>query len=95
MSQLDERLENVKSFFGDIGMDDAVVDEDYEEFMSFKNEQEIDYKEMPTDMQIKDGVNRFKQLALKVTAYMHVKHHEPVPWIFQEEKTVVPEFHLE
>ena len=94
---IDERLEGVKMFLENAGMDgDDLLQNDaqFDDFMSFDNKQNIDYDEMPTDLQIKDGVNRIKQLALKIGAYMHVKHHEPVPWMFQEQVDKAPVFHL-
>lgn len=48
----------------------AVVVQD--DLLPSKIEEEVDYDERLTDIQIKDGINRFKLLALKVLTYSHV-----------------------
>ena len=107
-SNIDDRVKSLlkddqfKQFFGDVGMDVKEVDDllkhdDAAEFMSFQNETNINYDEVPKELEIKDGINRLKQLALKVSAYMHVKHHDPVPWMFQNDDIKTekgPTFHL-
>ena len=78
-------------------VDDLLKHDDAAEFMSFQNETNINYDEVPKELEIKDGINRLKQLALKVSAYMHVKHHDPVPWMFQNDDIKTekgPTFHL-
>lgn len=91
------RIEGLKAFLDNAGMDGdelLKVDTEYDQFMSFENKQNIDYGEVHTELQIRDGINRIKQLALKVIAYTHVKHHEPMPWVFQEKDNHAPTFHL-
>lgn len=69
-----------------------------DEFLPMDIEEDVDFEETATDLQVIDAINRHRQLALMVQLYAHVKHHTPVPFIFDPERATfkeeAPRFHL-
>lgn len=75
-------------------IDDTISVPD-EELLPIKLDETIDYEEHLTEIQIKDGVNRLKQLALKALTFMHTVDGTSMSCIFlQDAPQKEPEFHL-
>lgn len=68
-----------------------------DELLPTQLDENVDYNEHPTDLQIKDGLNRLKLLALKVISYTHVTSgSSSMASIFQRDLTEqkATQFHL-